>query len=332
MTILWSPSGLALSAEERERLQHPQSSGLILFAYNYESPRQLRKMTQEARSICPDLIISVDQEGGEVQRFGKGFTSLPAAAAFGHLYRQDEEHAKRLARICGSVAALELSEVGVNVNYAPVLDLTAEPNGLLAGKRGRSFGQDAASVCALASSYVQGLTWGGVAAAGKHFPGHGAVRADSHKTLPRDTRPAVQIKADMQTFRHCAAALPALLSAHVVYPQIDDRPATFSTVWLKNILRDEIGFAGLLISDDLTMGAVKQAYGRIEEAAANALLAGNDLLLICNDQDAIRAALNYLDQQNAPVSSARMPARDPAPAVKKEQLAQWRRELAELIL
>ena len=330
MTILWSPSGPVLSAEERDRLQHPHSGGLILFDYNYENPQQLKRLTQEARTICPDLMIAVDQEGGAVQRFRAGFTRLPAAAAFGRLYRQDAERAKRLAAICGRVAALELNEVGVNVNCAPVLDL-ATASERLAGKSGRSFGNDAASVLSLAGAYIQGLAWGGVQAVGKHFPGHGAVRADSHTTLPLDMRPAAQIKADMQVFTRSAATLPAIISAHVVYPCIDEHPATFSAVWLKEILRGEMGFTGIIISDDLTMGAVKRIHTRTAAAVENALLAGNDLLLICNDQDAIRAAFEHLERQNAPARAVRWPARAPAQTAGPEQLKQWRQELAALI-
>ena len=326
---------MRLSAEEKERLQHPYSGGLILFAYNYESLGQLRALTAEARAVCPEILISTDHEGGEVQRFLRDFTRLPAAAELGEMFARDPESARSLAGICGKLAGVELRRAGVNVNYAPVLDVTVRLGGVIGGKRGRSFAADADIVALLATAYAAGLAAAGVAAIGKHFPGHGKVRADSHLELPQDARELSEVMADLSAFERCLDSLHGMLTAHVVYPMADYRAATFSPVWLQEKLRRDMDYDKAILCDDLTMGAVGRLYpDRMEQAVEDALDAGNDFLLVCNDADAICRALNHLEHINAPRSprNIQIPERTIFPEdAGGEEVTLWQNELTQLL-
>lgn len=272
--------GVRITPEERELLLHPQVGGVILFARNFESAGQLAELTAEIHALrSPRLLVAVDHEGGRVQRFREGFTLIPAMRKLGLLWEKDEEAGLRLARACGRVLAAELRACGVDLSFAPVLDLDHGPSGVIGD---RAFHRAPDVVAALAAALTRGMRDGGMAACGKHFPGHGFVAADSHLDTPVDMRPlAVIERDDILPFRRLVSAgLEAVMPAHVVYPMVDHAPAGFSRVWL-DYLRANLGFKGLIFSDDLSMEGAK-AHGGVVERGLAALAAGCDMLLLCN--------------------------------------------------
>jgi beta-N-acetylhexosaminidase len=269
--VMLDLGGLVLTAEERERLRHPAVGGVILFARNFESPRQLMALTGELRSLrSPELLVAVDQEGGRVQRFQKGFTRIPPMRAFGRRWASGAEEARDLAQAAGYVIAVELRSHGVDFSASSIIG-------------DRAFSDEPAVISALAEAFVSGLKGGGVASVGKHFPGHGYVKADSHVDVPVDERPLEAIeKADLLPYRGLIGrGLDAVMPAHVIYPAVDSRPAGFSPVWLRDILRGRLGFEGMIFSDDLSMEGASVAGGPLERARA-ALEAGCDMALLCN--------------------------------------------------
>ncbi len=297
--------GAALTAEEREYLRHPLAGGVILFERNYESLEQLQALVAEIHLVHePPLLVAVDQEGGRVQRLRREFTDLPAPRELGRLYGDSRQRAKRLAEACGWVMAAELRAAGIDLSFAPVLDLDRGVSGVIGD---RAFHGDPQVVADLAQSYVRGMARAGMAATGKHFPGHGSVTADSHVDLPRDERPYVDIEQqDLLSFeRLIRAGLPALMTAHVLYPQVDGAPASFSAVWLQQIARSRLGFQGAIFSDDLSMSGAKVAGGPLERAQA-ALAAGCDMVLVCNDAAGVGALLQGLQAPADPVSQMRL--------------------------
>ncbi len=279
-------AGTALGDEDIRRLSHPLTGGVILFARNYESPEQLSALTAAIHAVRdPALLIAVDHEGGRVQRFREGFTRLPPMRALGQAWDRDRDHARDLARQVGFVLAAELRAHGIDLSFAPVLDLDHGGSSVIGD---RAFHRDAAPVAELAAALIEGLGRGGLAAVGKHFPGHGYVRADSHLELPRDERTYEEIeRADLVPFsRLIDAGLTAVMPAHVVYEAVDSRPAGFSEVWLKRILREKLGFDGIVFSDDLSMEGARSAGG-IAQRVRSALGAGCDMVLVCNDANAV---------------------------------------------
>jgi beta-N-acetylhexosaminidase len=279
--VMLDVGGLELTVEERERLRHPAAGGVILFARNFESPRQLLALTGAIRALRrPELLIAVDQEGGRVQRFQNGFTRIPAMRAFGRRWGGGAEEARRLAEAAGYVIAVELRSHGVDFSFAPVLDVDFGSSSVIGD---RAFSDDPAVIAALAEAFVAGLKSGGAASVGKHFPGHGFVRADSHVDVPVDERPLEAIEAaDLRPYRGLIGrGLDAVMPAHVIYPAVDSRPAGFSPVWLRDILRGRLGFEGMIFSDDLSMEGASVAGGPLERARA-ALEAGCDMVLLCN--------------------------------------------------
>jgi len=271
-------AGLALTAEEAERLRHPQVGGVILFARNFESPSQLRALAAELRTLRePQLLIAVDHEGGRVQRFREGFTRIPPMRTIGACGRDE---GRRLACAAGLVIAAELQAHGVDFSFAPVLDVDYGSSSVIGD---RAFCGDPEEIADLASAFVTGAAAGGMAAVGKHFPGHGYAKADSHHETAIDDRDLAAIEAsDLVPYRRLIGqGLAAVMPAHVVYPRVDARPAGFSPVWLKQILRGRLGFEGLIFSDDLSMEAAAQGGGVVERARA-ALAAGCDMVLLCN--------------------------------------------------
>jgi beta-N-acetylhexosaminidase len=279
-------AGPELDDEDRQRLAHPLTGGVILFARNYESPEQLQRLTSAIHALRePALVIAVDHEGGRVQRFKQGFTVLPPMRTLGLEWDRSRQEARRLAHETGYVLAAELRAHGVDLSFAPVLDVDHGASSVIGD---RAFHSDPEALADLAAALVQGLREGGMGAVGKHFPGHGYVRADSHLELPLDERSYADLEAaDLVPFvRLMRAGLPAIMPAHVVYSQVDSRPAGFSPVWLKRILRDELGFDGLVFSDDLSMAGARSAGGIAERVQA-ALDAGCDMVLACNDPAAV---------------------------------------------
>jgi beta-N-acetylhexosaminidase len=283
--IMLDLAGTELTAEDRELLRHPAVGGAILFARNYASPEQLAALAADIHRLRePRLLIGVDQEGGRVQRFRDGFTRLPPAGRFGALHTKDP---KRACAACADVAwlmAAELLAVGVDFSFAPVLDLD---RGLSRVIGDRGFGAAPGVVSELGLAWASGARRAGMASVGKHFPGHGGVEADSHTDLPRDERSFDEIEAqDLVPFeRLIAHGLEAAMPAHVIYNRVDPEPAGFSRFWLADVLRDRLGFSGVVFSDDLNMAAAGHAGGYVERALA-AAEAGCDMLLICNNRAA----------------------------------------------
>ncbi|MDO5640247.1 MAG: beta-N-acetylhexosaminidase [Neisseria sp.] len=285
--VMADVDAFVLTDEEKQRLLDPAIGGVILFRRNFENVAQLKKLVAEIKAVrTPELIIAVDHEGGRVQRFIDGFTRLPAMNVLGEIWdEQGADAAKAEAEQVGRVLATELSACGIDLSFTPVLDLNW---GQCAVIGNRSFHQSAEIVAELALALQKGLNRGGMKSCGKHFPGHGFVEGDSHHVLPQDTRSLDELEAaDMLPFRRLAAAgMAAVMPAHVVYPQVDAQPAGFSAKWLKAILRDGIGFDGVIFSDDLTMEGASGAGG-IKARAAISFDAGCDIVLVCNRPDLV---------------------------------------------
>ncbi|HSM20891.1 MAG TPA: beta-N-acetylhexosaminidase, partial [Rubrivivax sp.] len=277
-------AGTTLTAADRRRLKHPLTGGLILFARNWASRRQLTELTASIKHVRPDVLICVDNEGGRVQRFHTdGFTALPAMRALGQMWMQDPLTATDAATALGHVLASELRACGVDLSFTPVLDLDHGGSSVIGD---RAFHRDARVVTMLAKSVMHGLLRAGMAHCGKHYPGHGFVKADSHVAVPVDKRSLKAILADdARPYEWLSASLCGVMPAHVVYPKVDHRPAGFSERWLKDILRGQFGFTGAVFTDDLSMEGARHIDGgqlSYTEAAVEALNAGCDLVLLCN--------------------------------------------------
>jgi beta-N-acetylhexosaminidase len=279
-TVVLDPTGPALTDDDRNRLLHPAAGGVILFAHNYESPEQLLALTEEIAHLRePELPICVDHEGGRVQRFAQGFTAIPPMRRLGVLWDRDREGARRAARAVGTVIAAELGAHGVDFSFTPVLDLDYGSSAVIGH---RAFHYDPTAVGALAAQLIEGLAGGGMAAVGKHFPGHGFAAADSHVAVPRDERPAKDLfRKDLVPYQAAIkAGLAAVMPAHVIYAQADPEPAGYSRYWLQEVLRGKLGFEGLIFSDDLSMEGASTA-GSVPERAQAAMAAGCDQVLLC---------------------------------------------------
>lgn len=282
--VMCDVEGLSLTDAEREMLRHPLVGGVILFARNYRDPEQLAALTAEIRALrVPSLLITVDHEGGRVQRFREGFTRLPAMGVLGAVWDRDAETALLRARQTGYVLAAELRAHGVDLSYTPVLDLGYEQSRVVGD---RAFHRDPEAVARLAEALVDGLADAGMGAVGKHFPGHGYAEADSHVEIPRDGRAFDAIWAeDMRPYRGALGAkLAGVMPAHVIYTRVDPQPAGFSRYWLQEVLRGRLGFRGAIFSDDLSMEGATVAGGIVARATA-AQHAGCDMVLVCNRPD-----------------------------------------------
>ena len=285
-------AGLSLTAVDRRRLAHPLVGGMILFGRNWQSRAQLTDLCADIKSLRPDLLIAVDHEGGRVQRFRTdGFTHLPSMRAIGELWGQDDKgqpgsgvlKACEAATSTGFVLASELRACGVDFSFTPVLDLDHGQSGVIGD---RAFARDPRVVSLLARSLMQGLLQAGMGNCGKHFPGHGAVKADSHTDIPVDKRSLKTLLSDdAAPYPWLGSVLSSVMPAHVIYSRVDARPAGFSKRWLQDILRGQMGFQGAVFSDDLSMAGARQMEGRslsYTEAVRAALDAGCDLALLCN--------------------------------------------------
>lgn len=292
--------GLTLEDDERELLRHPQVGGVILFARNFADPVQLQALTAEIRACNPHVLIAVDQEGGRVQRLQKGFTRLPPMLRFSRSWDEDPVLAVEQARQCGWLMAAEVLAHGIDFSFAPVLDLDS---GLSQVIGNRAFASDPQRVTTLASAFMKGMHEAGMATTGKHFPGHGNVVADSHLDIPVDTRSLEQIRAqDLQPFADCVDLLDGVMPAHVIYEKVDANCAGFSDYWLNTVLRGELGFEGVIFSDDLVMAGAAAAGG-MEQRVDAALGAGCDMILVCNDRALALQALAHLERHSVPGSS-----------------------------
>ncbi|HEX2795918.1 MAG TPA: beta-N-acetylhexosaminidase [Immundisolibacter sp.] len=291
--------GPQLTPADAELLRHPAVGGVILFERNFVDADQLRALCADIHALRePRLLIAVDQEGGRVQRLRRGFTPLPPAAAYGRAYSEDAARGLALARAGGLVMAAELVALGIDLSFAPVLDLDYGVSEIIGA---RAFHAQPQAVAALAGAFMAGMAEAGMAACGKHFPGHGAVAADTHLTQVIDRRSRDAIEADLLPYRRLIPdGLASVMMAHVVFPAVDAEPAGFSRRWVQEVLRGELGFGGAVFSDDLGMAGAAAA-GDFVERARRALAAGCDYLLICNDPDAVNATLAALSPAAVPL-------------------------------
>ncbi len=303
--VILDIAGTSLNDDDRRRLTHPLTGGLILFARNWQDRRQLTELTASVKALRDDLLICVDHEGGRVQRFrSDGFTVLPAMRQLGEAWLRDALAATNAATATGYVLGTELRACGVDLSFTPVLDLDFGASSVIGD---RAFHRDPRVVALLAKSLMHGLQLAGMANCGKHFPGHGFVKADSHHDIPVDRRSLKAILADdARPYEWLSTSLASVMPAHVIYPKVDTMPAGFSGRWLRSILRERLGFGGAVFSDDLSMAGARRLGGRevsYAEAAAQALSAGCDLVLLCNQSldggQAVDALLDGLADQQA---------------------------------
>jgi beta-N-acetylhexosaminidase len=302
--------GTELTGAEADLLRAPELGGVILFARNIHSVSQLQHLLASMRAVRHDLLIAVDQEGGRVQRVRDGVTRLPPLAMLGQRYAHDPVQALHLAHELGWLMAAEMGALGFDISFAPVLDLDHGHSNIIGD---RAFASDPMQVVALANAYLDGMQEAGMAATGKHFPGHGWVAADSHLALPVDEREFACIAAqDLLPFRCLAARLSGVMPAHIVYAKVDAQPAGFSRVWLQDILRNNLGFGGVIFSDDLAMEGAASA-GSFAQRAEQALQAGCDMVLVCNHREGALQVLEYLRDHafSAKVSARQLGWRGP---------------------
>jgi beta-N-acetylhexosaminidase len=318
--------GTTLSQEEKEILLHPLVGGVILFSRNFESAAQVEALCQEIHALrTPHLLISVDHEGGRVQRFRQDFTRLPPVAAIGKQYHQHPQQALQRAEQTGWLMAAELRAVGVDFSFAPVLDLDYGVSEVIGD---RSFHRDPKVVIAIARAYIHGMKKAWMSAVGKHFPGHGAVEVDSHLGLPVDKRYFEDmLQADMLPFSQlCQKELAGIMPAHIVFEQSDEMPAGFSRFWLQEVLRERFGFQGAIISDDLSMEGAAIVGGPLERAEA-ALEAGCDMVLVCNNPGSVVEVIDGLRIKPDPLRHARLVRLHGRHAVDRDELlasAEWK--------
>jgi beta-N-acetylhexosaminidase len=287
--ILIDLLGKNLQVEERELLAHPSVLGVILFARNFDSRAQLSKLTRSILRIKPNAIIAVDQEGGRVQRFKTGFTPLPPMSYWGEQYKRDP--LKTMVRLRQVIFTMinELKSCGVNINFGPVLDCNSGISTVIGN---RSLSSSIDDIVSLGRHIIETMESMGMPPVVKHFPGHGAVCADSHRDLPFDFRPFSQVyRTDLMPFRELQYEFSALMTAHIVFPEVDALPVTLSPYWIQHFLRGQLGYQSVIFSDDLMMGAVA-SYGDPARRAERALAAGCDILLACNDRDSVLSIIN----------------------------------------
>ncbi len=327
--VMLDIEGLELTDADRKRLLHPQTCGVILFTRNYQNPGQLRSLVAEIHAIRnPRLIVAVDQEGGRVQRFRENFQRLPAMGLLGDLYEQDQQQAIAMAQTIGWIMAAELLHYGIDLSFAPVLDLGHKMSTVIGD---RAFHTQPDVIVRLANALIRGQGEAGMEAVGKHFPGHGSVAGDSHHVMPFDKRARDSIMSgDLQTFRRVIDNhLTAIMMAHVIYEQVDDRPASYSSYWIQEVLRKQLGFEGIVFSDDLSMKGAESVGGYAKRAQAS-LEAGCDILLVCNNPQGADEVLASLNSYNNPVSQLRLIRLHGRPTEKKGRLYETRKWNSEV--
>ncbi|MEM1173443.1 MAG: beta-N-acetylhexosaminidase [Pseudomonadota bacterium] len=303
--VMLDIEGTALTPADRELLRQPAVGGVILFSRNFSELAQLVDLVKDIRALRnPSLLVAVDHEGGRVQRFRDEFSPVPPMRRLGNLHRGKPEDAIALARDCGWLIGAELRACGIDLCFAPCLDLDWGVSDIIGD---RSFHRSPDVVAELAMSFSQGLRAAGMSAVGKHFPGHGAVVADSHESLPTDRRSYADILDDIRPYERLVSnsVLAGVMTAHIVYQEVDRLPATFSTAWLTQELRGRLGFNGAIFSDDLSMKATR-TYGSMASRARQALEAGCDMLLVCNDRSAAESAVESLSSYSSPISLVRL--------------------------
>lgn len=324
--------GVALSPADRDLLREPAVGGVILFTRNYVSPAQIADLVASIRALrSPPLLVAVDHEGGRVQRFRDGFSAVPPMRRLGHEYDADPEHALELARKAGWLIASELRAAAIDLCFAPCVDLDWGCSEIIGD---RSFHEDPDVVGDLAAAFCRGLRSAGMSAVAKHFPGHGAVVADSHLKLPVDRREYGAVLDDMRPFERLASngLIAGVMLAHIVYREMDQLPAGFSPFWIQRELRARLGFGGAVFCDDLSMQATRD-YGSMAERSRRALAAGCDMVLVCNDRTAALQAVTALNDYSNPLSLVRLARLHGTAREKRESLlasTAWQEANAEV--
>ena len=305
--VMLDVGALELDDVDRKRLLHPMVGGVILFARNFASPAQVTQLISEIKSLRePALLVSVDREGGRVQRFKDGFTILPPAAEFGKLWAKDKQKAAITAYQSARTMASELIAVGVDFSFAPVFDVNSVANDVIGD---RSFHSDATVATELLGAYIDGMHSVGMVAIAKHFPGHGGVGGDSHHCLPTDERVRTDIDVhDLKPYADLINEIDGVMTAHVLFSKCDSEIPTYSHYWIETVLRTELGFSGVVFSDDLTMqGAIDSSEGcSVVEQGQRALAAGCDMLLVCNRPDLADQLIAGLDVKITEHSSGKL--------------------------
>ena len=303
--VMLDIEGVSLTPADRDLLREPAVGGVILFARNYDSVEQVTDLVAEIRALRrPPLLIAVDHEGGRVQRFREGFTIMPPMGEIGRRYDSDPDQALEVAHDAGWLIASELRAAGIDLCFAPCVDLDWGVSEIIGN---RAFHRKPDVVADLASAFARGLRSAGMAAVAKHFPGHGAVVADSHLRLPTDRRDYGLLLDDMRPYERMinTGVVAGVMLAHIVYREIDDMPAGFSEYWIQRELRSRLGFGGAVFCDDLSMKATRD-YGSMAERGKLALAAGCDMILVCNDRNAAQAAVASLNDYSNPLSLVRL--------------------------
>ncbi len=306
--------GTSLSDDERDLLTQSPVGGVIFFARNISSKEQFMALTAEVAALRPELLLAIDQEGGRVQRLREGYTILPAMQKLGTLFVEDSQRGAQLLHNTGWLLAAEMIASGLDFSFAPVLDLDSSHCEVIAN---RSFSLDPEIASAAAGYFIEGMAEAGMAATGKHFPGHGGVTADSHLEIPYDSRSLEQLRArDLLPFKALSPKLQGIMPAHIVFPEVDSKAVGFSSYWLQNILREELAFDGVIFSDDLSMKGADQ-LGTYAEKADAALSAGCDMVLVCNNREGALEVLEFLQTRVESYSSPRLPV------MKAQKQWQW---------
>jgi beta-N-acetylhexosaminidase len=316
--VMMDVQGKTLTEEDRELLAHPLVGAVILFTRNFESVEQLQQLVADIRAVrTPPLLVTVDHEGGRVQRFRKGFTVLPSMRLIGRQHDLDAVAGRQLSRQCGWLMATELRAVGVDMSFAPCVDLDYGASSVIGD---RAFHRDPRVVSELAIAFMGGMREAGMSACAKHFPGHGFVVPDSHVAMPVDRRPLVDMDEDLTPYRRLIDnGVPSIMAAHVIFSEVDDQPAGFSRRWIQNELRGRLGFDGAIFTDDLSMAGAS-VIGDMPARAQAALAAGCDVLSVCNDRQGVLQVIDSLRGTEDPLSQVRMARLHGKPGLTREAL------------
>ena len=298
-SIMLDIEGKSLSNEDRTLIKSPHVGGIILFSRNFESKEQLIDLCFEIKSIKPEILIAADQEGGRVQRFKEGFSNIPSMQRLGDLVAHDTERGLSLCRRVGWLMASEMIATGIDISFAPVLDLDKDTSSIIGD---RSFSEQIDIVVNSAKAFIFGMAEAGMASTGKHFPGHGGIEEDSHLVTPIDNRSFSDLESnDLVPYRELVEVLDGVMTAHITFPEIDTSAVSFSNKWIQTILRENLNFKGMVFSDDLSMKGADTAGNYINKAKLS-VNAGCDMILICNDRAGAKEILKYFEENNIPKS------------------------------
>ena len=295
--LMISIDGTTLSSSDKDLIRNRHVGGIILFTRNFHSQPQIEELCSEIKNIKNNIIIAVDQEGGRVQRFNGEYTKLPSMQVLGDYCISNNDYS--FAADVGWLMSLELIASGVDISFAPVLDVDRNTSSIIGN---RSFSNKPQNVVDIASHFIQGMSEAGMKATGKHFPGHGGIKEDSHIAEPIDIRSHNELMdTDLKPFIELKDKLSAVMTAHITYPDIDNVCVSFSKIWLKNVLQNNIGFNGVIFSDDLTMKGAGNTS--MDEKAIKALNAGCDMVLVCNDYKGANSVINRFEKEDIDLNS-----------------------------